>query len=124
MSTTTEAARQGLIYGYASVDLYRILHDFAGCPRGCAPHAITWRVLDFADHRAIGGDQLPVRQQVGLIGAHKPGRRQVQPVAIREGRSDADQVESGRSRVGQVRHRLLGERRRCNRPDAPHQPNC
>ena len=29
MSTTTEAARQGLIYGYASVDLYRILHDFA-----------------------------------------------------------------------------------------------
>lgn len=29
MSTVTEAARQGLVYGYANVDLYRILHDFA-----------------------------------------------------------------------------------------------
>ena len=36
--TITEVARQGLVYGYASVDLYRILHDFA-----LDPHATEFK---------------------------------------------------------------------------------
>ena len=34
MTATSDIARRGLVYGYASVDLYRILHDFAVDRRG------------------------------------------------------------------------------------------